>query len=137
MKRTSLPLQPREFIIAGMAAAWPFASHPQQSGRLLQLLVYICLLGLQFGYWGSQMDQKRGILFRRPLRRRGWVGAEILTALIPCVVWDLSAKGARLAIADKSGDLPTKFFLLLRGEDVRRKCQIVWTGARFVGVKFI
>ncbi len=83
------------------------------------------------------MDQKRRTAFRQPMRRTGWVEAEILDALAPCVVWDLSRNGARLAIAAKSADLPTKFSLLLRGEDVRRECQIVWTGGRFVGVKFV
>jgi len=83
------------------------------------------------------MDQERRSSFRRPMRRAGWVEAEMLDGRAPCIVWDLSRTGARLAIAAKSADLPSKFSLLLRDKDARHECQVVWIKGRFVGVKFV
>jgi hypothetical protein len=61
------------------------------------------------------------------------------TPPVPCVIWDISDGGARLAIAHSSlSVLPQKFTLvLLKEAGVMRNCQVVWRDARFVGVKFI
>jgi hypothetical protein len=44
-------------------------------------------------------------------------------AFVPCVIWDISGGGARLAVGHSLADLP-------------HDCEVVWTDARFVGVKF-
>lgn len=55
-----------------------------------------------------------------------------------CVVWDISDGGARLAVARPIMGLPPRFTLHLdKSGRVQRKCEIVWTDARFVGVKFV
>jgi hypothetical protein len=68
--------------------------------------------------------------------------AEVITAPreqpVSCVVWDISNSGARLAIARPIMTLPPRFLLLLDKDGrVQRKCEVVWTDARFVGVKFV
>lgn len=68
--------------------------------------------------------------------------AEVVTgpheAPARCVIWDISQGGARLAVARPVMTLPPRFTLHLdRGGRVQRKCEIVWTDARFVGVRFL
>ena len=57
---------------------------------------------------------------------------------IPCVLWDISEGGARLA-PQQCGpwELPDKFFLLLAGGSVRRACEVRWRDERFAGVQFV
>jgi PilZ domain len=55
---------------------------------------------------------------------------------ILCVIWDMSESGARLAAARPLLNLPSSFTLLLEGK-VERKCEVVWTDARYVGVRFL
>lgn len=73
---------------------------------------------------------------RRPMRRTAEVlfGPNELPIL--CVIWDMSENGARLAAARPLMNLPPSFTLLLEGK-VQRKCEVVWTDARYVGVKFV
>ena len=54
---------------------------------------------------------------------------------LPCVVWDLSDGGAKLA-AGRPLLLPERFTLLFSGT-VQRRCQIMWRDEKFVGVKFV
>jgi PilZ domain-containing protein len=57
---------------------------------------------------------------------------------VACVVWDFSQSGARLAVARPLMSLPPRFALHFDQQGcVERKCEIVWTDARFVGVKFV
>lgn len=57
---------------------------------------------------------------------------------VGCVIWDMSDGGARLAVAHPMSDLPRTFILVLyKGASVKRNCKVVWTDARFVGVKFV
>lgn len=55
---------------------------------------------------------------------------------ILCVIWDMSEGGARLAVARPLLNVPPRFTLLLEGK-VQRKCEVVWTDARYLGVKFV
>ena len=76
----------------------------------------------------------------RRLRMRRY--AEVITAPreqpVSCVVWDISNGGARLAIARPIMALPPRFLLHLDSDGrVQRKCEVVWTDARFVGVRFV
>jgi PilZ domain len=74
---------------------------------------------------------------RRPMRRAALVSFVSASKPFPCVVWDMSEGGARLAIACPSAGVPHEFHLLLTGDgSVRRNCEVVWKNTRFVGVKF-
>ena len=73
---------------------------------------------------------------RRPMRRTAEVllpGNERPTV---CVIWDMSETGARLAMARPLLNVPPTFTLLLEGK-IQRKCEVVWTDARHVGVRFL
>ena len=72
---------------------------------------------------------------RQPMRRT----AELLFGPnelpILCVIWDMSETGARVAVA-RPLRLPPSLTLLLEGK-IQRKCEVVWTNARYVGLKFV
>ena len=66
MKRTSLPLQRREFItlIGGAAAAWPLATRAQHTGKLPTIGV----LGSDAPTWTAWTAA-----FAERLRQLGWI----------------------------------------------------------------
>ncbi len=75
---------------------------------------------------------------RQPRRRAAEVILDTLESPVPCVIWDLSDGGARLAVAHPLADLPRTFILsFFKDGSVQRNCEVVWTDTRFVGVKFI
>jgi PilZ domain-containing protein len=80
-------------------------------------------------------EQRKSI--RRPRRRAARVHLGDAQP-VQCVIWDISASGARLAIAKPPTNLPQQFTLSW-GSDAsnRYRCEVVWTGDRFVGVKFL
>jgi hypothetical protein len=53
----------------------------------------------------------------------------------PCVVWDMSDRGAKLA-ANRPLLLPERFTLVFSAA-VQRRCQIIWRSEKFVGVTFV
>jgi PilZ domain-containing protein len=74
---------------------------------------------------------------RSPTRRAATVSFGDDKPPVPCVIWDISDGGARLAVGHSLATLPRHFTLnLFRDGSVRRDCEVVWTDARFVGVKF-
>lgn len=75
---------------------------------------------------------------RRPMRRSAKVVLDSQRPAVHCVIWDMSAGGARLAIACPTADLPTQFTLVLPTDGTQqRPCEVVWTDSRYVGVKFL
>lgn len=75
---------------------------------------------------------------RRPIHRHAVVVGEAARTSVRCIVWDMSDGGARLALAHSSAEIPRTFSLLLtKDARVRRNCEVVWTDAHFVGVKFV
>jgi hypothetical protein len=54
---------------------------------------------------------------------------------IECVVRNLSDGGACLEL-DCPGSLPADFSLIIRPENVRRSCRLVWRGEHRLGVCF-
>src|SRR5947209_19975825 len=68
--------------------------------------------------------RERRTRFRRPSRRAACVEISALDPPVQCVIWDFSDTGARLAIARRSEDLPSKFILLIKDGGVRRACQV-------------
>lgn len=84
----------------------------------------------------QRRDQRKAR--RRQMRRAALVSFAPVGKPLSCVVWDMSDSGARLAIACPTANVPREFQLILtRDGSVRRNCEIVWTNARFVGVKFL
>lgn len=53
----------------------------------------------------------------------------------PCVVWDISERGAKVAAA-RPLLVPERFTLVFSAA-VHRLCQIIWRDEKFVGVRFI
>ena len=54
---------------------------------------------------------------------------------LPCVVWDMSDGGAKLAPVPPA-PLPNRFSLIFSGA-VQRQCEIRWRDEDLVGVKFL
>lgn len=81
----------------------------------------------------------RGMQERRTAQRhRTFKGGSIAFdrfAGIECVVRNLSTGGACLEI-DCPGSLPDDFSLIIRPENVRRTCRLVWRGDHRLGVRF-
>ena len=84
-----------------------------------------------------QRRQEKRKAQRRPVRRAAEVAFSKHVPPIPCVIWDISDGGARLAVAHPLADLPVTFTLKSKDTNLHRTCQVVWTDTRFVGVKFI
>jgi hypothetical protein len=72
---------------------------------------------------------------RRPLRYAGRIALD-RGMQVPCVLWDVSDGGARLAAA-RHHELPSTFTLVLAKLGEERRCQIIWRDQKFVGVKFL
>ena len=74
---------------------------------------------------------------RRPTRRAATVSFGAEKPPVPCVIWDISDGGARLAVGYALADLPRRFTLnLFKDGSVKRDCEVVWTDTKFVGVRF-
>jgi hypothetical protein len=73
---------------------------------------------------------------RTPRRQAAWVVLEG-GCRIPCVVWDMSDDGARLA-APRANELPDVFALFLTQDGKsRRFCSAVWRKGGQLGVRFV
>ena len=72
---------------------------------------------------------------RTPARRAASIKVEDDGPGLPCVIWDMSDKGAKLA-AGRPLLLPERFTLVLSAT-AHRRCQIRWRGEKFVGVQFV
>ena len=74
---------------------------------------------------------------RTPKRNAAWIGLATGGTPIPCVVWDISDSGARLA-APRSNFLPVAFNLFLTKDGgSRRVCRMVWRSDGYLGVQFL
>jgi hypothetical protein len=70
-------------------------------------------------------------------RNAAWIGLGNGGTRIPCVLWDISESGARLA-APRCKGLPGAFNLLLTKDgSARRRCRVVWRNDRQLGVEFV
>jgi PilZ domain len=57
---------------------------------------------------------------------------------VACVISDMSETGARLEVPFPPLNLPSRFTLSLdRDCKFQHQCEVVWTDARYVGVKFV
>ncbi len=74
---------------------------------------------------------------REKRRHAAWITYGTNPTRIPCVVWDLSNKGARLTAAHSS-ILPEVLTLILSTEGkVQYHCRVVWKKKPHFGVKFV
>jgi PilZ domain len=81
-------------------------------------------------------DNRKAV--RLPVRRAAEVFFGRREPPVRCVIWDISDGGARLAVAHPILTLPPIFTLSLRRDgSEQRKCEVVWTDARYVGVRFV
>jgi hypothetical protein len=70
-------------------------------------------------------------------RQAAWVVLDGGVAKIPCVLWDISEGGARIAAAHGNA-LPDVFGLFLNKDGKsRRFCQVVWRRGSQLGVRFV
>jgi len=83
----------------------------------------------------SRVHEKRK---RRRARTRqaAWIKLSDSAKPIPCVLWDQSEKGARIA-AGHSGKMPDVFALLKDKNAPPRLCRVRWRKGSMVGVRFI
>jgi PilZ domain len=77
---------------------------------------------------------------RAATRRRSLLGARIefnnRSSTLDCLVRDLSATGARLALAGRT-DLPEEFDLWIKDRNARFRAQVRWRRLTLVGVEFV
>jgi hypothetical protein len=72
---------------------------------------------------------------RRPMRYTAWIALEG-KGLRGCVLWDISATGARIEV-DDAESLPDEFILFLSSRGAaRRRCRAAWRKPGQVGVQF-
>lgn len=68
--------------------------------------------------------------------RRAWLGAHGGGPLVNCTLIDISAAGAKLAIAE-ADQIPETFSLWLsRQGQPRYACRVVWRSSNAIGVTF-
>ncbi len=75
---------------------------------------------------------------RTALRHRTFKGGSIAFDQfvgIECVVRNLSEQGACLEL-DCPGSVPNDFRLIIRPENIRRACRLVWRNEHRLGVRF-
>jgi hypothetical protein len=82
----------------------------------------------------SQFDEKRQSR-RSHVRIAASIRVEEDGPGFPCIVLDISNVGAKLE-AGRPQLLPEQFSLVF-STSVQRRCQIMWRGEKFVGVKFV
>jgi hypothetical protein len=74
---------------------------------------------------------------RTPRRNAAWIGLGNGGTHVPCVLWDISDSGARVA-APRSNLLPAAFNLILSKDgSAQRRCRVVWRNSGQVGVQFV
>ncbi len=83
----------------------------------------------------SRREQRKAKRTHR--RQAAWVVLDGGVTKIPCVLWDISEGGARIAAAHGNA-LPDVFGLFLNKEGkARRFCQVVWRRGSQLGVRFV
>jgi hypothetical protein len=81
-----------------------------------------------------RMQQDRRVAPRRRTFKGGSISFDGFAG-IECVVRNLSETGACIE-TDCPGSLPEDFSLVIRPENVRRACRLVWRNEQRLGVRF-
>ena len=83
----------------------------------------------------KQREQRKAR--RTPRRQAAWVVLDGGVTRFPCVLWDISEGGARIAAA-RAGALPEELGLFLtRDGKSRRYCRVAWRRGGQLGVQFV
>jgi hypothetical protein len=91
------------------------------------------------GEGGLSREQRRDLsqAKRTPRRQAAWVVLDGGCTKFPCVLWDISDAGARIAAAH-GGALPDVFGLFLTKDGKsRRFCNVVWRRGGQIGVRLV
>src|SRR5215475_890947 len=93
-------------------------------------------MGLEYGGRGMSIDRRASP--RKALGRDAFVCCDDGKPIGACQLSDVSASGARLAVAPRVlAKLPDEFILVLAKQaKVHRRCRVVWRGGDAVGVRF-
>lgn len=88
-------------------------------------------------------DERRWAL-RKSSILSGSIISDRLQGVVPCVIRDLSATGARIALQVQRSSvigapsaLPPNFKMLLDREQIEVDCELQWTNEREAGVRFL
>jgi hypothetical protein len=74
---------------------------------------------------------------RQPLHRPAWIDRGDGAPLLDCMIWDVSAAGAKLTVGSQE-QIPEQFTLLLSKSGLdRRRCRLVWRLHLQVGIQFV
>lgn len=86
----------------------------------------------------SQEPHRESRKSKRTHRRQaGWVVVDDGATHLPCVLWDVSDGGARIAVARASA-VPDAFELFLSKDGKsRRACRVAWRRGGHLGVQFV
>jgi hypothetical protein len=73
---------------------------------------------------------------RKSVQQPGWITLDGGFAARPCVVHDMSSKGAKITV---EADVPAGRLRLAFSRDARsgRNCEVVWRRGKSFGVKFV
>ena len=83
----------------------------------------------------QRRDQRKAK--RIPRRQAAWVVLDGGCAKFPCVLWDISDGGARIAAA-RASTLPDEFGLFLTKDGKsHRYCRVAWRRGGLLGVQFV
>jgi PilZ domain len=83
------------------------------------------------------MAREKRKQLRRYLEYRALIDFEDGSPVRACLLADVSETGARLKL-DAPGIMPNQFLLVLAGAgNVRRRCDVVWSSGRQLGVRFL
>lgn len=75
---------------------------------------------------------------RKLLSQHAWITLDGGFAARHCLVQDISATGARIALEEDSSQLPAVIRLAFaRDARTGRSCQVVWRRGKSAGIKFI
>ena len=74
---------------------------------------------------------------RKSVRQSAWITLDGGFAVRPCVVIDLSARGAKISVDD--ADAASAGFRLAFSRDARtgHQCKVIWRSGKMLGVRFI
>ena len=88
--------------------------------------------------WSRDLEEK--VIEKRRARRRRVLKTGTIAfahgAAIDCLLRNYSPTGACLAIESPIG-IPDRFTLIVKSDDAKHACEVVWRSATQVGVRFI
>ena len=84
---------------------------------------------------GDNNDKERRHVTRTHVSRGAKIIPPLRGSMIPCMVQNITSRGACLKLADAYG-LPETFELTFEQGRTRRACRVIWRTAEQIGVAF-